>query len=193
MKAVEAVLLALRANAEAEAGDGRSMPIGRTVLQKLVYFVSLKINVDIGHYAHYYGPFSEDVSMEIARLWGHGLVQENAPTRTKPGYTYTLTKGGELLGERVAGENEREYAEIVSVVRECRGFCELRHKQLAFASKIHYLRARMDTKDPDLISTGRKIGWVMGEDDVSSGFRLLHRLGAGKAQAQAAAARGDLQ
>jgi len=51
----------------------------------------------------------------------------------------------------------------------------------------------MDTKDPDLISTGRKIGWVMGEDDVSSGFRLLHRLGAGKAQAQAAAARGDLQ
>ena len=177
MKALDAVLLTLRANAEAEAEDGKSMPIGRTAMQKLVYFETPRIGVDAWFYAHYYGPFSEGVSMEIARLWGHGLVREDAPTRTKPGYTYTLTKGGELLGERVAGENERDYAEIASIVRECRGFCELKQLQLAFASKIHYLRTHMDTKDPDLISTGRKIGWVMGEDDVSSGFRLLRRLG----------------
>ena len=177
MKALDAVLLTLRANAEAEAEDGKSMPIGRTAMQKLVYFETPRIGVDAWFYAHYYGPFSEGVSMEIARLWGHGLVREDAPARTKPGYTYTLTKGGELLGERVAGENERDYAEIASIVRECRDFCELKQLQLAFASKIHYLRTHMDTKDPDLISTGNKIGWVMGEDDVSSGFRLLRRLG----------------
>jgi len=94
VKTLEAVLLTLRANAEAEAAGGEIMPIGRTAMQKLVYFASLKIGLDAWYYAHYYGPFSEGVSMEIARLWGHELIREDAPTRTKPGYTYTLTREG---------------------------------------------------------------------------------------------------
>jgi len=180
MKALDAVLLTLRANAEAEACDGKSMPVGRTALQKLVYFVSLDIDVDAWFYAHYYGPFSEDVSMEIARLWGHGLVREDVPTRTKPGYTYTLTKGGERLGEKVAGENAGEYAKIASIVEKCRGFCGLRQLQLAFAAKSHYLRTRKNAPRAvasELSSMGSKIGWVMSEDDVNSGLELLRRLG----------------
>jgi len=178
VKTLEAVLLTLRANAEAAGGE--IMPIGRTAMQKLVYFASLKIGLDAWYYAHYYGPFSEGVSMEIARLWGHELIREDAPTRTKPGYTYTLTEEGERLSRTVAEENGADYAKIVSIVRECRSSCRLQQLQLAFASKIHYLRARMDTRDADLISTGRKIGWAMSEEDISSGRGLLCQLGIGR-------------
>jgi len=182
MRALDAVVLTLRANAEAEAGGGAGMPIGRTALQKLVYFVSLDMDVDAWFYAHYYGPFSEDVSMEIARLWGHGLIREDAPTRTKPGCTYTLTKGGLRLGEKVAGENGAEYARIASIVEMCRDFCGLRQLQLAFAAKSHYLRTRKNAPHAgpsELSAMGSKIGWVMSEDDVNSGLELLRRLGHG--------------
>lgn len=180
MKALEAVLLTLRANAEMEEGDGKSMPIGRTAMQKLVYFASIKTGVDAWYYAHYYGPFSEGVSMGIARLWGKGFVHEEPPTHAKPGYTYTLTKEGERLGAMVTDENSRDYATIKSIVAVCREFCELRQPQMALASKIHYLVTRKGVPRDNverLIAIGLKMGWEMDKDDVNVGQELLCKLG----------------
>lgn len=183
MKALEAVLLALRANAEIESGGGKGMPIGRTAMQKLVYFTSVKTGVDAWFYAHYYGPYSESVSMGIARLWGKGLVNEEPPTHAKPGYTYTLTGDGGRLGAMVTGENMEDYATIKSIVAACREFCGLRQQQLVLASQIHYLVTRKGIprgSAEGLVSMGLKMGWELGENDVNAGQELLCRLGLGK-------------
>jgi len=180
MKALEAVLLTIRANAEMEASDGKSMPIGRTAMQKLVYFAAQQVEVETTYYSHYYGPFSEGVSMGIASLWGKGFVHEKPPTHTSPGYTYTLTEDGERLGAMVSREKGDEYARIVSIVRTCRDCCGLRPSRLAFASKIHYLVNRRGAPRDSiegLISMGRKIGWEMDRNDVKSGQELLCKLG----------------
>lgn len=180
MKALEAVLLVLRANAEAEEGGGKRMPIGRTAMQKLVYFTSIKVDVDAWYYAHYYGPFSESVSMGIARLWGKGFVHEEPPTHTKPGYTYTLTKEGERLGAMVTDKSVKDYATIKSVVETCRDFCGLRQPQMALASKIHYMVTRKGVPRGNvegLVSMGLKMGWEMDENDVNGGQDLLSKLG----------------
>lgn len=180
MRALDAVTLALYSSAEAEAAGGGRMPVRRMGIHALVYLASLKVDVDAWFYARYYGPFSEGVSMEIARLWGHGLIQEETPTTAKPGYTYALTRGGERLGERVAGENVDGHAGIASVVGECRRYCGLRQRQLLLAAKSHYLRTRKNAPHAgaaELSTMGARIGWVMSEGDVGAGLSLLGRLG----------------
>lgn len=181
MRALDAVLLTLYAVCEAEARGGGRMPVSRMAIHGLVYLSSLKVDVDTWFYAHYYGPFSESVSMEIARLWGHGLVREDVHA-TRPSCTYSLTGGGRRLGERVAGENKAEYAKIASVVDECGRSCGLREPQVLFAAKSHYLRDRKGAPHAGaakLPSMGRKIGWIMSEGDAGFGLGLLARLGLG--------------
>jgi len=184
MKAIEAVLLTLHANGEMEDGGGEIMPIGRTALQKLVYFASLKTDVDATYYAHYYGPYSEGVAEGVSRLWRFGCVHEDVPTFGHSGYTYSLTRDGKRLGAEVAGGGGQEgYAEIKPIVGACRELCGLRQAQMAYASKIHYMReynGRPDADVGEIIGMGRTAGWSMTEDNVRAGLRLLGRLGLGK-------------
>ena len=185
MKALEAVLLVLRANAEIEAGDGvSSMPVGRTAMQKIVYLASPGISVDAAYYAHYYGPFSEDVAGGLARLWGFGYVHESSPTCDYPGYAYSLTKDGDRLGTKVAKDgNLDDYAKIKAVVQTCRDFCGLRQMPLAYAAKTHYVKRRNNAPRADvgrIISMACKAGWDLTRDNVSTGQDLLCRLGLDK-------------
>jgi len=73
MKAIEAVLLTLRANAEAEAAGGESMPIGRTAMQKLVYFESAHTGVEAEYTATITGR-SASASPRGLRACGSGAM-----------------------------------------------------------------------------------------------------------------------
>jgi len=183
MKAIEAVLLTLRANAEAEEGDGKIMPIGRTAMQKLVYFESVHTSVEAKYYGHYYGPFSECVAEGIARLWEWGYIHEDVPTHNYPGYTYSLTRDGDRLGTKVVSKRGQDgYAKIRFVVQVCRKGCGLQQSDLSYAAKVHYMKEH--NKRPgagvgELVDMGRRAGWKMTADNVSSGVSLLERLGLG--------------
>jgi uncharacterized protein YwgA len=50
---------------------------GRTLLQKLVYLVSLKAKIDLDFHPYYYGPYSEKVAFAVSYLRTFGLVTEN--------------------------------------------------------------------------------------------------------------------
>ena len=51
---------------------------GRTSLQKVAYFVSQGLHQQLGHKAHFYGPFSEDVEDDVEGLLLAGLIDEKA-------------------------------------------------------------------------------------------------------------------
>lgn len=181
MKALEAVLLTLRANAEAEASGGKSMFIGRTAMQKLVYFETVHTDVEAEYYGHYYGPFSEGVAEGIARLWEWGYVREDVPTPDYPGYTYSLTKDGDRLGTKVVNDGKREeYSKIGFVVGACREFCGLQQSQMSYAAKIHYMREhnkRPHAGVAEIVEMGGRAGWKMTAENVNAGLGLLGRLG----------------
>ena len=43
---------------------GRTLE-GRTAVQKLCYFAGLALDEDLGHSAHYYGPYSREVEVAL--------------------------------------------------------------------------------------------------------------------------------
>ena len=182
MRAIEAVLLALRANAEAGAGGGE-MRVGQMAMQGLVYLASLKTPVDATYSPHYYGPRSEGVAEGITRLWRSGCLREEAMAVGSPAYAYCLTGDGERLGAEVAGARGEGYPAIREVVGACRELCGMRPAQMAHAAKIHYMAEhsrRPGAGVAEIVDMGRRAGWMMDTGDVGAGLGLLCRLGIGR-------------
>jgi len=176
-------------------------------MQKLVYFESVHTSVEAKYYGHYYGPFSECVAEGIARLWEWGYVHEDVPTHNYPGYTYSLTRDGDRLGTKVVSKRGQDgYAKIRFVVQICRKSCGLQQSDLSYAAKVHYdlglcsHSPRQEQSDlsyaakvhymkehnkrpgagvGELVDMGRRAGWKMTADNVSSGVSLLGELGLG--------------
>src|ERR1039458_8765746 len=51
---------------------------GKTLLQKRVYFLSVVLDVGLGYDAHYYGPYSEDISSANSELKSLGYISESS-------------------------------------------------------------------------------------------------------------------
>ncbi len=77
-------------------------PNGKTYVQKVCYFVSKLIGQSLGYRAHYYGPYSDSVSAELAFLTAGGFLAEDRKGSGVAGtmgweiarYDYRLTKQG---------------------------------------------------------------------------------------------------
>src|SRR5688572_30569096 len=97
---------------------------GRTSLQKVMYFVGRKLNRDLGHHPHYYGPFASSVEQETAALVLSKLVEERVQALgfwTAGGfpakqYEYTLTELGKKRLENVVQRHRAEVKFVDEVV-----------------------------------------------------------------------------
>jgi len=180
MIAHDAILLTLYANDELlgheRAGE---RPIGRTAMQKLVYFEAQKIRSKIAFHAHYYGPFSSDVAESLARLGAFGYVREDVPDDHGISYEYRLTRYGKALAADLSREEPARYEKIKDVVRIAAEHCELRQLALAHAGKTHFLRKNVvkgNASNSKIVASGEKFGWALEKKDVEDGLTLLYAL-----------------
>lgn len=166
---------------------------GRTALQKLAYFASVK---GIGRFKfgpHYYGPYSKEVSSAADLLVGFDLLEERAEIlgeRADPwlqeiggdmkAYTYTLTSEGEKFVKESKTKNFRDWEELGKLVEDCRTESDLSPAILASAAKIHYLLSSgtLTQLTPESVSqAASKFGWSLSATDVRRTEALLTRLG----------------
>lgn len=67
--------------------------VGRTKLQKMIYFADRYLDWDVGDYRlHYYGPYSRNISLTLKTVQS-GLVKETIPDSGP--YKYSVTEMGE--------------------------------------------------------------------------------------------------
>lgn len=77
--------------------EGRENDVGRTKLQKMIYFADRYLGWDVGDYRlHYYGPFSQNVASTIQTVRGE-LINETEPEFGP--YQYKLTEEGSVFLE----------------------------------------------------------------------------------------------
>lgn len=77
--------------------ESRENDVGRTKLQKMIYFADRYLGWDVGDYRlHYYGPFSQNVASTIQTVRGE-LINETEPVFGP--YEYTLTEEGSVFLE----------------------------------------------------------------------------------------------
>ena len=157
---------------------------GRTTIQKLIYFNSIKIsNVDIQTYTHYfYGPFSSEVAIALEKMVILSYVNEISYSGFYDTYKYQLTEKGKQYAKRLLLEYPQEFKKISDIVIKCKKFCELKPKPLSFAAKAYYILINTDEGRKgkydldDVRDVAENFDWSISTEDVKTGVSLLQEL-----------------
>lgn len=159
-------------------GDG----LGRTAIQKLVYFLREKKIVDAEYYAYFYGPYSAEVKGSLSSLVAYGFVDEKmelTPDNQRI-YKYTLTKDGEdLLHKRIEKQAENQVERIEKVVNAAKEYSPgLGAVDLSVPAKTHFVLSEKNFMTVnDIEITAGKLGWKVERRQIKKSVRLLENLG----------------
>ncbi len=90
---------------------------GKTLLQKRLYFVSLKLKKDLRYKAHYYGPYSAEINASLSECVGLDFVEAKTSgfgVADQAGYEvrrydYVLTDEGVEMVEDLKTRPKQEY------------------------------------------------------------------------------------
>ncbi|MFX0116991.1 MAG: hypothetical protein ACFFB3_20760, partial [Candidatus Hodarchaeota archaeon] len=149
-------------------------------------FVAEKINVDLGFYPHYYGPYSGQVASELQTLCAINVVEEHYQSFISQSelpfkkYSYHLTPDGNKLLEYLDQECPNEERETVQTVIDiCRDVAQLNSEIISWAAKVHMILHRTDKPmtPEEIIATSRQFHWKMtDEDKIATAINLLDEL-----------------
>ena len=110
--------------------------VGRTKLQKMLYFADRYFGWDVGRYRlHYYGPYSQNLSLTL-KTAREDLVEES--THESGRYQYELTKEGTKLIQDFE-DNLRNEAKINKARELFRELSDWRKEDLELASTLDYV------------------------------------------------------
>jgi uncharacterized protein YwgA len=161
---------------------------GRTAMQKLSYFAGLAIGEDLGHHAHYYGPYSR----EVERSLNHAALAEDVtetverfpdwygrgPDISK--YTYELSDQGRDLVRELRQRNPRAASEIDTIVKRLLDLVPDQNQHtLSLAAKTDLIlsQQRQPIAVGELPDLARKLGWRMESDEVNRAIEVLSQIG----------------
>lgn len=160
---------------------------GRTMLQKVGYFVGIATNTDLGYNPHYYGPYSPLIAATVSELVVMGELYERTKTPTssfvghdsdRKFYSYRLTEAGRNACNIHREWQPKEFDEAVSEATKIKE-TEGNYMHLSFAAKVHYVLAKSDEDalDADDVSrVAESLGWSLSADDVAQGVNVLKNL-----------------
>ena len=155
--------------------------IGRTAIQKLVYFTQqTHINSELPEFkAYFYGPYSPKISLVLEELVSYYFVDERKIIgKDYDGYKYRINEEGRNIIECIKKESKDIYDEIESLIKKCNGLCELKTTPLSYAAKIHYILSKNteDSNIDNLKKRWKELGWKLSDKDMDQGMSLLEKL-----------------
>jgi uncharacterized protein YwgA len=153
---------------------------GRTAIQKLGYFTSVKLKKDTGYAADLYGPFSQFIATNLQNLVETDFVSEKGrrTIHDRTMYSYSLTEDGYALSEKIEEEYPREYETVRNIVEKCSRIVNNNFYVLSWAAKVHFIlvQSGKPMTYEDAISAGRLFSWRLGQKELDSASRLLLEL-----------------
>jgi uncharacterized protein YwgA len=167
------------------AGHNRR-DLGRTALQKAVFFAGILLGRDTGHTAYYYGPYSAAVEADTETLVTSGLAEEDMRTLgvNKRGfpvtqYQYRATDDGVARVDKLRDKYPDDVEVIQGLVDQMlEVFGSLDQNTLAAAAKTLYI-AREQGKEitaEDIASLANDYGWTLKVDKIEDVVHMLQRL-----------------
>jgi hypothetical protein len=154
---------------------------GRTVVQKLGYFASVKLKMDAMYAADFYGPYSPVVAENLQNMVELDFVVEKGrqTLHNRTMYSYSLTEDGGELAQRAKVENPKEYAVVRNIVGKCGRTVHCNYNVLSWAAKVHFVlhRAGKAMTRAEAIEASQSFGWKLGQAEVESAVTLLSALG----------------
>jgi uncharacterized protein YwgA len=181
METKDFVLLALL------ACDGEIQ--GKTKLQKTIYFLGLLTERSdiLGYHAHFYGPYSDDVTDALTRLkalqvleeavepWG--AVDERGFEVRR--YDFRLNDQGQKLAEAKANRNPELWRKIKAGIETLRQAGNVDYVSLSVAAKTYYLlgQRRRGATEAELSTLAPRFGWNVTPEQIHHAAQYLNKLG----------------
>lgn len=159
---------------------------GRTSLQKITYFVAVTLGVDLGHRAHFFGPYSAAVEADTSALALSGLIEEsvqvlgvNAQGWPVRRYTYHVTDDGKEAVAEITAQAQEQLAAVSGLINDIEKVVgSLDQKVLSAAAKVLYI-AREENRAVQFDEIGRlalEHGWTLSTYQVQRVANMLQDL-----------------
>lgn len=159
--------------------------IGRTLLQKALFFLNELAHLDISFKPHYYGPYSSDVAVALENLVGIGFLNEieerfasdwNVWGEVRR-YTFELTSDGKEILKKI--KKSPDYKKIKDLLDKLGNFSESRdYDKLSKAAKIyHIVKSKEKITKTGIEEEASKLGWQLTPNEIGDMSSLLEKLG----------------
>lgn len=168
MEIIDAILLILNF-----APDGIR---GKTAIQKIAYFVSIKTDIDMNFFAHYYGPYSREVAATLQSLSDFDFIDKEVKftRRNRFMHVFNLNEDGKAIIEDIIKNHPKEYSIIKDTVEKIEPFGQ-NYDILSWAAKIYYVlneQGRPITEH-EVIKLANRHDWDLNSDQIESAKKLL--------------------
>lgn len=163
--------------------------IGRTTIQKLIYFETVSHLADTDYRPHYFGPYSSEVAGSIQELTALGFLLEEIETRETTHYpvsndwkrySYKLTRDGQDFLEATKQEFHEQYEQIARLVELCKKGSNLNPQILSWAAKVNFISSQQGKKiirSNEIRSKAEELKWNLSEGQIGEAIKLLRDLG----------------
>lgn len=158
--------------------------IGRTLLQKAIFFINELADQNISFRPHYYGPYSSEVAVALENLVGIGFLNETGE-RFSGGwnvwgevkrYTFELTGEGKEIVQTIKKTNE--YKDIKKTLKKLGEFAESKdYDKLSKAAKIyHIVKSKGKITEANIKKEASRLGWFLKHEEIDEMSSLLEKL-----------------
>jgi uncharacterized protein YwgA len=150
----------------------------RTVIQKVLYFATMKGVTHTGYQAHFYGPYSSEVASTIQDLASARFLREREETldaTASPwevrGYKYSLPRNVEEALDSVLSKDDKKDATVLEwVIDTCIKRGSLKPKPISIAAKVLYIlheEGRPLTVS-QIEKKANELGWHIVEPEIEN-------------------------
>lgn len=160
---------------------------GKTALQKKMYFLSVILNEDLGYKAHFYGPYSNEVSDSNLELKSMGYLRESvssAGSFNSQGFEiarhdYQLTEDGRKIVERKKKIDPALWEKIVQATKRIQSGGEKDYMDLAIAAKELFIMREQggQAKLTEIEKLAPKFGWSVSLEKIKEASKYLEKIG----------------
>ncbi len=167
------------------ANEPKDSSLGRTLLQKKMYFLNEMLNKSIDFYPHYYGPYSRKVADTVDSLVSASILKERVesfPSVSTPWgdytrYSYVLPEKvqktiNDILKNRL-GENQ--YNIVQEKLKKINEYSDASdYKLMSIASKVlQILKIRGALNLKDFSKEAAKLKWNLKQSQVKRAAQFL--------------------
>lgn len=159
--------------------------VGKTLLQKAVYFINEISALDIHFKPHYYGPYSSEVAVALENLVSIGFLNEIEERFSSDWnvwgevrrFTFELTAEGKEILKGI--KRTPEYSRIKRVLGKLDRLAESHdYDKLSKAAKIyHIVKSNGNVTVPKIKKEASKLGWSLNSTEIDKMSSFLERLG----------------
>jgi uncharacterized protein YwgA len=153
---------------------------GKTALQKIAYFVSVKLKINMSFNAHLYGPYSKVVERNLQTLNDFDFIDIDLITTSnmRKFYKINLNEDGKEISVDLLQKYEKEFKIIKDIVNKCE-IEKLDYKILSYAAKIYYIlkEEKRTLSTSELIELANYHDWKLSKGEIERAKNLLSNLG----------------